>query len=103
MISKGCLYYIVRVQDLDSEIPPIELVPVVREFMKVFPNDLPSIPPEREIYFGNNILSDTSRISIPLYQMAADKLRYLKAQLKDLLDKGLIRPSIYPWVAPVCL
>ena len=40
MISKGCLYPIVRVKDLDSENPPIELVPVVREFLEVFLNDL---------------------------------------------------------------
>ena len=36
MISKGCLYHIVRVPDLDSEIPPIESVPVVNEFLEVF-------------------------------------------------------------------
>ena len=40
MISKGCLYHISIVQDLDSEIPPIESFRVVREFSKVFPNDL---------------------------------------------------------------
>ena len=45
MISKGCLYHIVRVRDLDSEVPLIELVPIVREFPKVFPNDYPKIPP----------------------------------------------------------
>ena len=44
MISKGCMYHIVRVKDLDSENPPIELVPVIREFTEVFPNDLPGIP-----------------------------------------------------------
>ena len=45
MILKGCLYHIVRVQDLDFEIPPIESVTVVNEFLKVFPNDLSGIPP----------------------------------------------------------
>ena len=44
MISKGFLYNIVRVQYLDSEIPPIEFVPVVSEFPEVFPNDFPGIP-----------------------------------------------------------
>ena len=43
MISKGCLYHILRIKDLDSEIHPIESVPVVCEFLEVFPNDLPSI------------------------------------------------------------
>ena len=47
MISKGCIYHIVRLQDLDSKVPPIESVPVVSEFAEVFHNDLPVIPPER--------------------------------------------------------
>ena len=49
IISKGCVYHIVRVQDLDSEIPPIESVLVVREFPEVFPNDIPVILPERKL------------------------------------------------------
>ena len=100
MISNGCLYHIVRVQDLDSEIPPTESVPVVTEFLEVFPNDLPVIPPEREIDFGIDLLSDKNPISIPPYQMSPVELKELKAQLKDLLDKGFIRPSISPWGAP---
>ena len=70
MISKGCLYHIVRVKDLDSEIPPIESVPAVSEFPKVFPNDLPDIPPEWEIDFDIDLLPDTNPISIPPYRMA---------------------------------
>ena len=62
MISKGCLYHIVRVQDLDSEIPLIESVPVVSELPDVFPNDLPGISPEREIDFGIDFLPDTNPI-----------------------------------------
>ena len=45
MISKGCLYHLVKVQDLDSKVPPIESVPVVSEFPEVFPNDFNGIPP----------------------------------------------------------
>ena len=101
MISKGCLYYIVRVQDLDSEVPPIESVPVVSEFAEVFRNDLPIIPLERHTDFGIDLMPDTNPISIPPYQMAPAKLKELKAQLKDLLDKGFIRPRISTWGAPV--
>ena len=46
MISKDFLYLIVIDQDLDSEIPPIEVVPIVIEFQEFFRNDLPSSPPE---------------------------------------------------------
>ena len=81
---------------LESEVPSIESVPVVREFTEVFPDDLHGIPPEWEIDFGINLLSDTQPISIPPYRMAPIELKELKAQLKDLLDKGFIQPSISP-------
>ncbi|KAH0670724.1 hypothetical protein KY285_025700 [Solanum tuberosum] len=101
MISKGCIYHLVRVMDVESETPSLESVPVVNEFPKVFPNDLPDIPPEREIDFGIDLLPDTQPISIPLYRMALTELKELKEQLRDLLDKGFIRLSISHWGAPV--
>ncbi|KAH0695863.1 hypothetical protein KY289_013345 [Solanum tuberosum] len=88
-------------RDLEFETPPLELVPIVREFSEVFPNELPRIPPEREIDFGIDLLPDTQPISIPPYWIAPAELRKLKAQLKDLLDKVFIKPSISPWGAPV--
>ncbi|XP_069151890.1 uncharacterized protein [Solanum lycopersicum] len=63
----------------------------------VCPNDLPGTPREQEIDFGIDLLPDTNIISIPPYWMALAELKKLKAQLKDLLDKGFIRPSISPW------
>ena len=75
MISNGCLYHIVRVQDLDSEIFPIESVSVVSEFLEVFPNDLPGIPLEQEIDFRIELLRNTNPISIPPYQMAPTELK----------------------------
>ncbi|WMV50937.1 hypothetical protein MTR67_044322 [Solanum verrucosum] len=70
-------------------------------FPEVFPEDLPGVPPEREIDFGIDLLPDTQPISIPPYRMAPAELKELKEQLKDFLDKGFIRPSISPWGAPV--
>ncbi|KAG5576253.1 hypothetical protein H5410_056387 [Solanum commersonii] len=70
------------------EIPLNQSIPIVKEFPKVFPYDLPGVPPDREINFGIDILSNTRRISIPPYRMAPAKLKELKEQLKDLLDKG---------------
>ncbi|KAH0669817.1 hypothetical protein KY285_023963 [Solanum tuberosum] len=75
----------------------IKLVPVVNEF----PEDLHRVPPERKIDFEIDLLLDTQPISIPPYRMAPAELKELKEQLKDLLDKGFIRPSISPWGAPV--
>ena len=67
-----------RVRDLESEIPPLESVPVVKDFSEVFPDDLPEIPPEREIDFDIDLLSDTQPISIPPYQMTPAELKELK-------------------------
>ncbi|KAH0669077.1 hypothetical protein KY289_023570 [Solanum tuberosum] len=101
LISKGCLYHLVRVRDVESKTLLIESVPVVNEFLDVFPNDLPGVPPEREIDFGIDLLPDTQPISIPPYRMAPAELKELKEQLRDLLEKGFIRPSQSPWGAPV--
>ena len=59
MIAKGCLYHIVRVRDLESEVPQIELVPVLRKFLDVFPEDLIEIPPEKENDFVIDLFPDT--------------------------------------------
>ncbi|KAH0733004.1 hypothetical protein KY289_004192 [Solanum tuberosum] len=101
LVSKGCVFHLVRVNDSSVETPPIESVPVVSEFPKIFPDDLPGVPSERKIDFGIDIFLDTRHISIPPYRMAPAELKELKEKLKDLLEKGLIRPSVSPWSAPV--
>ena len=103
LVSKGCIYHLVRVNDSSVEIPHFQSVPIVREFPEVFPDDLPGIPPEREIDFGIDLIPDTRSISIPPYRMAPAELKELKEQLKDLLDKGFIRPSVSPWALRSCL
>ncbi|XP_070039438.1 uncharacterized protein [Nicotiana tomentosiformis] len=86
MINKGCIYHLVRVTDTDAEAPTLESVPVVNEFLGVFPDDLPRIPPDREIDFGIDVMPDTQRISIPPYRMAPEELKELKEQLKDFRE-----------------
>ena len=88
-------------KDLDFEVFPIESVSIVSEFLIVFPNDLPAIPPEWEIDFAIDLLPNTNSISIPLYGMDPNELKELKSQLKVLLDKGFIRFIISPCGAPV--
>ncbi|KAH0706063.1 hypothetical protein KY285_010594 [Solanum tuberosum] len=97
MMSKGYICHLVRVRNIDAEPPTLQSIPVVNEF----PEDLPGLPPEREIEFGIDVIPDTQPISIPPYRMAQVELRELKEQLKDLLEKGFIRPSMSPWGAPV--
>ena len=90
-----------RVRDLESDVPPIESVYVVRAFSEVFPKDLLGIPPEWEIDFGIDLMPNKKPISIPPYQMAPTELKELKTQLNDFLDKGFIQPSLSPWGALV--
>ncbi|WMV41070.1 hypothetical protein MTR67_034455 [Solanum verrucosum] len=99
MISKGCVYHLVRVRDVDFETPTLELVPIVNEFTEVLSDDLPGIPPKREINFGNGLLADTQPIAIPPYGITPLEFKELKEKLKDLLDKGFIRSSYHQlWV-----
>ncbi|KAH0729489.1 hypothetical protein KY290_000612 [Solanum tuberosum] len=68
---------------------------------KRFPNDLPDMPPDRDIDFCIDLEPSTRPISIPPYHMALAELRELKAQIQELFDKGFIRTSASPWGAPV--
>ena len=101
MVRKGYIYHLIRVHDIKAEAPTLQSVPVVNEFPDVFPEELPGLPPEREIEFTIDVLPDTQPISIPPYRMAPAELKELKEQLRDLLEKGFIRPSTSPWGAPV--
>ena len=75
MMSNGLLCNLVSFNDSDCDIPSIELVHVVNEFLDVFPEDLPGFPPLREIDFGIDLEPDTKPISIPPYQMAPSELK----------------------------
>ncbi|XP_069144476.1 uncharacterized protein [Solanum lycopersicum] len=95
-IRVGYLYNIVRLKIL-SLATPIEVVPVMKDFLEVIRDDLPRIPPEREIDFGIALIQDTNSISILPYRMAPAELKEIKLELKDLLDKDFIQPSILSW------
>ncbi|TYJ96450.1 retrotransposon protein, putative, Ty3-gypsy sub-class [Cucumis melo var. makuwa] len=75
--------------------------PVVRDYPDVFPEELPGLPPQREIEFAIELEPGTVPISRAPYRMAPAELKELKVQLQELLDKGFIRPSVSPWGAPV--
>ena len=96
MVSKGCLAFLAHLRDDTTQVPSIESVSIVREFLDVFPADLPGMPPDRDIDFCIDLEPGTRPISIPPYRMAPAELRELKAQLQELLCKGFIRPSAFP-------
>jgi hypothetical protein len=84
----------------EAIIPEIKDILVVCEFPDVFPEDLPRLPPERDVEFVIELKPDTAPISRRLYRMPPNELAELKTQLQDLLEKGFIRPSSSPWGCP---
>ena len=78
-----------------------EEVPIVKEFIEVFPEELPGLPPEREISFEIELLPGSAPVSKAPYRMAPAELKELQIQLQELLDRGFIRQSYSPWGAPV--
>jgi hypothetical protein len=73
-------------------------IPVVCEFPDVFPEDLPRLPPERDVEFVIELKPGTAPISKRSYRMPPNEFAELKTQLHDLLEKGFIRPSSSPWL-----
>ena len=65
MVSKGCLAFLEHLKDDTTQVPSIKSVSVVREFLDVFPADLPGMPPDRDIDFCIDLESGTRPISIP--------------------------------------
>ena len=74
----------------------LEDIPVVREFPDVFPDDLPGIPPDREIDFQIELALGTETISRAPYRMAPAELKELKVQMEEIVNKGFVRPSTSP-------
>jgi hypothetical protein len=87
-----CSYTTVTVQ--------LENIPVVCEYPDVFPDDLPGMPPDRDVEFVIELQPGTAPISKRPYRMPPKELAELKIQLQELLDKGYIRPSSSPWGNP---
>ena len=83
------------------EAKSLEEVPVVNEYPDVFPEELPGMPPDRDIEFVIDLVPGTAPIAKRPYRMTASELAELKKQLEELQRIGFIRPSSSPWGAPV--
>jgi hypothetical protein len=73
----------------------------VLEFPDVFLEELPGMPPDRKVEFAIELIPGTAPISKRAYRVSEPELVELKKQIDELLEKGYIRPSTSPWVAPV--
>ncbi|XP_042423149.1 uncharacterized protein LOC122010720 [Zingiber officinale] len=102
LLSQGCQGYLLSMIKTDQDYtPPLSDIPIVREYPDVFPEELPGLPPKRQVEFTVELIPGTAPVSKAPYRMAPKELEELKVQLQELLDRGFIRPSVSPWGAPV--
>jgi hypothetical protein len=76
---------------------PVKNILVVCGYVDVFPDELPGMPPDRDIEFAIELQPGMAPISKRPYRMPPTEWAELKKQLQELLDKGFIRPSTSPW------
>ena len=81
--------------------PDLDIPRVVYEYADVFRDELPELPPHRDVDFGIELHPGTSPISMTLNKVAPVELQELRVQLQELLNKGFIRPSTSPWGTPI--
>ncbi|GJQ99916.1 putative reverse transcriptase domain-containing protein [Tanacetum coccineum] len=104
-LLKGCPIFLAhvttkRVEDKSKEKRPND-VPIVQDFLEVFPEDLPGIPLTRQVEFQIDLIPGPAPVARAPYHLAPSEMKELSDQLKELSDKGFIRPSSSPWGAPV--
>nr|GEZ82429.1 putative reverse transcriptase domain-containing protein [Tanacetum cinerariifolium] len=84
-----------------SEEKRLEDVPTVRDFPKVFPEDLPGLPPIRQVEFQIDLVPGVAPVARAQYRLPPSEMQEMSTQFQEILDKGFIRPSSSPWGAPV--
>ncbi|WVZ89204.1 hypothetical protein U9M48_035636 [Paspalum notatum var. saurae] len=90
----------VNVAEAQTEAQALAKIPVACEYPDVFLEELPGLPPDRDVEFRIDLVPSTAPVSERPYRMAPDELKELKTQLQEQLDKGFIRPSSSPWGCP---
>ncbi|GJV01845.1 putative reverse transcriptase domain-containing protein [Tanacetum coccineum] len=105
-LLKGCPIFLAhvtmkKVEDKSKE-KRLEDVPIVQDFPEVFPEDLLGIPPTRQVEFQIDLIPGTAPVARAPYQLAPSEMKELSNQLKELFDKGFIRPR-HPGELRSCL
>ncbi|GJU55342.1 putative reverse transcriptase domain-containing protein [Tanacetum coccineum] len=102
---KGCLVFLANVTTKEtkdkSEKKRLEDIPIVQDFPDVFPEDLPGLFPTRQVEFQIDLIPGAAPVARVPYRLAPSEMKELSEQLKELSDKGFIRPISSPWRAPV--
>ncbi|GKA63011.1 putative reverse transcriptase domain-containing protein [Tanacetum coccineum] len=100
-IEKGCELFLAQVTEQELKEKRLEDVPVIRDFPEVFPDELPGLPPPRQVEFRIDLIPGAAPVARAPYRLAPSEMKELSKQLQELSEKGFIRPSSSPWGAPV--
>ncbi|GJW47449.1 putative reverse transcriptase domain-containing protein [Tanacetum coccineum] len=104
-LLKGCQVFLAHVTtkkaEDKSEEKRLEDVPIVQDFPDVFPEDLPGLPPTRQVEFQIDLIPGAAPVARAPYRLAPSEMKELSEQLKELSDKGFIRPSSSPLGDPI--
>ncbi|GJS60161.1 putative reverse transcriptase domain-containing protein [Tanacetum coccineum] len=99
-LLKGCHVFLAQITEKKaedkSEEKRLEDVPVVRDFLEVFPEDLPGVPPTRQVEFQIDLVPGVAPLARAPYRLAPSEMKELSDQLQEIFDKGFIRPSYSP-------
>ena len=97
MTWKECeRFLLAALQDLEEVCLKHEDIPIVNEFPEVFHDELPGVPPGREVEFTMDLDPGATPISKALYGMDPARMKELKEKLKDLFNQGFIQPNVSP-------
>ncbi|XP_071728446.1 uncharacterized protein [Rutidosis leptorrhynchoides] len=72
-------------------------IPVVRDFPEVFPDELPGLPPVREVEYRIELMPGSTLVAKAPYRLAPSEIHEMMSQIQELLDRRFIRPSSSPW------
>nr|GFA01609.1 putative reverse transcriptase domain-containing protein [Tanacetum cinerariifolium] len=100
-VDRGSYLFVAQVVEKEPAERRLEDVPVICKFPDVFPEDLPGLPPPRQVEFEIELVPGAAPVAHAPYRLAPSKMKELAKQLQELSDKGFIRPSSLPWGAPV--
>ncbi|GJY45733.1 putative reverse transcriptase domain-containing protein [Tanacetum coccineum] len=106
-MEKGCQLFLAQVMVKETEDKSKEKrlkdVSTVRDFLEVFLEDLPGLPPTRQVEFQIDLVPGAALVARAPYRLAPSEMEELSTQLQELSDKGFIRPSSLPWGASVLI
>ncbi|GJU65389.1 putative reverse transcriptase domain-containing protein [Tanacetum coccineum] len=100
-VERACHLFLAHVTENKSKERRMEDVPVIRDFPEVFPEELPGLPPPRQVEFRIDLVPGAAPVARAPYRLAPSEMKELSVQLQELLEKGFIRPSSSPWGALV--